>query len=154
LLDIESFGTIPVSQRRSAARNTEDSVLSDPVNSMQSASAKNVPGMTLLDLVLNSLQDDKAEDIITIDLAGKSTIADYMVVASGRSTRQVAAIADKLARRLKQTMGLSVRQEGKATGDWVLLDAGDVIVHVFRPEVRDFYQLEKMWLPMPEASQA
>jgi ribosome-associated protein len=110
--------------------------------------------MSLLDLVLNSLQDDKAEDIITIDLAGKSTIADYMVVASGRSTRQVSAIADKLARKLKEAFGISVRQEGKGAGDWVLLDAGDVIVHVFRPEVRDFYQLEKMWLPMPEASQA
>lgn len=132
----------------------EDSVLSDPVNTMQSASGKNIPSMSLLDLVLNTLKDDKAEDIITIDLAGKSTIADHMVVASGRSTRQVSAIAEKLSHKLKEVFGIPVRLEGKATGDWVLIDAGDVIVHVFRPEVREFYQLEKMWLPMPEASQA
>lgn len=132
----------------------EDSVLSDPVNTMQAASGKNIPSMSLLDLVLNSLKDDKAEDIVTIDLAGKSTIADHMVIASGRSTRQVSAIADKLSRKLKEVFGIPVRQEGKAAGDWVLIDAGDVIVHVFRPEVRDFYQLEKMWQPMPEASQA
>lgn len=154
LLDFESFVTIPVPQRRSAARKTEDAVLRNHVNTVQTASEKNVPGMSLLDLVLNSLQDDKAEDIITIDLAGKSTIADFMVVASGRSTRQVNAIADKLSRRLKEVFGITPRHEGKAAGDWVLIDAGDVIVHVFRPEVREFYQLEKMWLPMPEASQA
>ncbi len=104
----------------------------------------------MLDLVLNSLQDDKAEDIVTIELQGKSQIADYMVVASGRSTRQVSAIVEKLADRLKQNMGVHTRMEGKAAGDWVLLDAGDIIVHVFRPEVREFYQLEKMWLPMGE----
>lgn len=132
----------------------EDSVLSDPVNTMQSASEKNIPSMSLLDLVLNTLKDDKAEDIITIDLAGKSTIADHMVVASGRSTRQVSAIADKLSRKLKEVFHIPVRLEGKAAGDWVLIDAGDVIIHVFRPEVREFYQLEKMWQPMPEASQA
>jgi ribosome-associated protein len=102
--------------------------------------------MSMLDLVLNSLQDDKAEDIITIELQGKSQIADYMVVASGRSTRQVSAIAEKLSDRLKQNMGVIARIEGKGAGDWVLLDAGDIIVHVFRPEVREFYQLEKMWL--------
>lgn len=99
----------------------------------------------MLDLVLNSLQDDKAEDIVTIELQGKSQIADYMVVASGRSTRQVSAIVEKLADKLKQNMGVHARMEGKAAGDWVLLDAGDIIVHVFRPEVREFYQLEKMW---------
>ncbi len=70
-----------------------------------------------------------------------------MVICAGRSSRQVAAIAEKLADRLKQEMRISVRMEGKETGDWVLIDAGDVIVHVFRPEVREFYQLEKMWLP-------
>jgi len=106
--------------------------------------------MSMLDLVLNSLQDDKAEDIVTIELQGKSQIADYMVVASGRSTRQVSAIAEKLSERLKQNMGVIARIEGKGAGDWVLLDAGDIIVHVFRPEVREFYQLEKMWLPMGE----
>ena len=106
--------------------------------------------MSLLDLVLNSLQDDKAEDIVTIDLKGKSSIADHMVVASGRSTRQVAAITEKLHSRIKDTTGYISKIEGKGAGDWVLLDAGDVIIHVFRPEVREFYQLEKMWQPHKE----
>jgi ribosome-associated protein len=101
----------------------------------------------LLDLVRASLEDDKAEDIITIDLRGRSSMADAMVICSGRSTRQVSAIAEKLLDRLKEAFGLSARVEGKETGDWVLIDAGDVIVHVFRPEVREFYQLEKMWQP-------
>jgi ribosome-associated protein len=101
----------------------------------------------VLALVLKSVDDDKAEDIVEIDLRGRSDVADYMVICSGRSSRQVAAISEKLADRLKQEMRISVRMEGKETGDWVLIDAGDVIVHVFRPEVREFYQLEKMWLP-------
>ncbi|MCU0909313.1 MAG: ribosome silencing factor [Rhodobacteraceae bacterium] len=101
----------------------------------------------LLARVLASLDDDKAEDVVPIDLRGRSSVADWMVVASGRSSRQVAAIAEKLAERLKQDLGLAVKVEGKATGDWVLIDAGDVVVHVFRPEVREFYQLEKMWQP-------
>lgn len=101
----------------------------------------------LLAAVLQSVDDDKAEDIVQIDLRGRSDVADYMVICSGRSTRQVAAISEKLADRLKQDFRLSAKMEGKETGDWVLIDGGDVIVHVFRPEVRDFYQLEKMWLP-------
>lgn len=101
----------------------------------------------VLSLVLKSVDDDKAEDIVQIDLRGRSDVADYMVICSGRSSRQVASISEKLADRLKQEMRISVRMEGKDTGDWVLIDAGDVIVHVFRPEVREFYQLEKMWLP-------
>ena len=101
----------------------------------------------LLSRVISSLEDDKAEDIVQIDLRGKSSVADWMVVASGRSSRQVAAISEKLVERLKQDAGVSCKVEGKDTGDWVLIDCGDIIVHVFRPEVRDFYQLEKMWLP-------
>ena len=101
----------------------------------------------LLATVLSSLNDDKAEEIVQIDLRGKTEIGDYMVICSGRSTRQVSAISDKLAQRIKDEYGRSVRVEGKETGDWVLIDTGDVIVHVFRPEVREFYQLEKMWLP-------
>ncbi|WP_407929353.1 ribosome silencing factor [Jannaschia marina] len=81
-----------------------------------------------------------------MDLAGKSTVADHMVVCSGRSTRQVGALAEKLSEKLKASLGRTARAEGKSQGDWVLLDAGDVIVHIFRPEVREFYQLEKMWL--------
>ena len=100
---------------------------------------------TLLSQIVSSLDDDMADDIVQIDLRGKTTIGDYMVIASGRSSRQVSAISDKLTERLKANCGVLCKTEGKDTGDWVLIDSGDVIVHVFRPEVRDFYQLEKMW---------
>ena len=101
----------------------------------------------LLERILKSLDDDKAEDVVQIDLRGKSSIGDYMVVASGRSTRQVSAMAEKLVEKLKADYGLLSKVEGKDTGDWVLIDTADVIVHIFRPEVREFYQLEKMWQP-------
>lgn len=101
----------------------------------------------LLAAVLASVEDDKAEDVVQIDLRGRSDVADYMVICSGRSSRQVAAISEKLADRLKEQFRILAKMEGKETGDWVLIDSGDVIVHVFRPEVREFYQLEKMWLP-------
>ena len=96
-------------------------------------------------LVLASLDDDQAVDAISIPLAGKSNIADHMVIASGRSTRQVASMASKLTEKIKAEFGRSVRVEGLPTADWVLIDAGDVIVHLFRPEVRSFYNLERMW---------
>ncbi|MFC3612495.1 ribosome silencing factor [Lutimaribacter marinistellae] len=101
----------------------------------------------LLERILSSLTDDKAEDVVQIDLRGKSSIGDHMVIASGRSTRQVSAMAEKLTDRIKQEFGMTARVEGKDAGDWVVIDTGDVIVHIFRPEVREFYQLEKMWLP-------
>lgn len=101
----------------------------------------------LLEQILASLDDDKAEDIVTIDLRGRSQIADHMVIANGRSTRQVVAIAEKLTDELKRRFGVLCKVEGKDQGDWVLIDAGDAIVHIFRPEVREFYQLEKMWQP-------
>lgn len=101
----------------------------------------------LLDRILASLDNEKAEDIVSIGLRGRSEMADHMVIASGRSSRQVASISEKLTERLKQEFGILCKVEGKETGDWVLIDAGDVIVHVFRPEVRAFYQLEKLWLP-------
>ena len=100
---------------------------------------------TLLELVLRSLDDDKALDVVSISLNGKSNIADYMVIASGRSTRQVAAMAQKLSERIKQDLGRNVRIEGLPVADWVLIDADYVIVHIFRPEVRSFYNLERMW---------
>ncbi|SPJ23097.1 ribosome silencing factor [Palleronia abyssalis] len=106
----------------------------------------------LLAEILTSLDDDKAEDVVQIDLRGKSEMADYMIVASGRSTRQVISIADRLTDRLKQDHGVLSKVEGKDSGDWVLIDTGDVIVHVFRPEVREFYQLEKMWLSPEQAA--
>jgi len=96
-------------------------------------------------LVMQSLDDDQAQEIVSIPLAGKSNIADHMVIASGRSTRQVASMANKLADRIKQDFGRIVRIEGLAAADWVLIDADDVIVHLFRPEVRNFYNLERMW---------
>ena len=96
-------------------------------------------------LVLRSLDDDQAQDVVTIPLTGKSNIADHMVIASGRSTRQVASMAQKLQDRIKQDLGRHVRIEGLPVADWVLIDADDVIVHLFRPEVRSFYNLERMW---------
>jgi ribosome-associated protein len=96
-------------------------------------------------LVLRSLDDDQAQDVVTIPLTGKSNIADHMVIASGRSTRQVASMAQKLSERIKQELGRGVRIEGLPVADWVLIDADDVIVHIFRPEVRSFYNLERMW---------
>lgn len=99
----------------------------------------------LLDLIVKSLDQDKAEDIVTIDLAGKSSFADYMVIATGRSTRQVAAMAEHLKERIKASGIKQVHAEGLPQADWVLIDAGDVVAHLFRPEVRAFYNLEKMW---------
>ena len=96
-------------------------------------------------LVLRSLDDDKAVDVVSIPLQGKSNIADHMVIASGTSTRQVASMAQKLSERIKRDLGRSVRVEGLPVADWVLIDADDVIVHLFRPEVRSFYNLERMW---------
>jgi len=99
----------------------------------------------LHELVLRSLDDDKALDVVSIPLSGKSNIADHMVIASGRSSRQVASMAQKLSERIKQEMARPVRVEGLPVADWVLIDADDVIVHIFRPEVRTFYNLERMW---------
>ena len=96
-------------------------------------------------MVLERLDDMKAEDTITIDLAGKTSIADSMIVTSGRSSRHVTSIADSAIEGLQKAGVKGIRVEGKRNGDWVLIDAGDVIVHVFRPEVRAFYDLEKMW---------
>jgi ribosome-associated protein len=116
------------------------------------------PSSALHQLVLQSLDDDQALETITIPLAGKTTIADHMVIASGRSTRQVASMANKLADRIKSETGRVARIEGLPTADWVLIDAGDVIVHLFRPEVRSFYNLERMWAfgeaPSPTAGEA
>jgi len=143
-------------------RNKEDTVLSINAEAALAAddragqvSAPNEPtSEELLARILSSLDDDKAEDVVQIDLRGKTAIGDYMVIASGRSTRQVSAMSEKLVDRLKHDFGRLSRIEGKDTGDWVLIDTGDVIVHIFRPEVREFYQLEKMWLPATETGKA
>lgn len=96
-------------------------------------------------IIMDALAKEKADNVVSIDLAGKSAIADYMVIVSGTSGRHVSAMADKLKQKLGEN-GMRCRIEGKATGDWVILDAGDVIVHLFRPEVRSFYNLEKLWM--------
>ena len=118
----------------SAAAATHDAI---PAESEQSSA--------MLANVLASLDDDKAEDIVSIDLQGKTPMADHLVVASGRSQRHVSAMADHLVRKLKEAGFGRADVEGLNQADWVLIDAGDVIIHLFRPEVREFYKLEKMW---------
>ena len=120
-----------------AATAAHSSVLTEALNAVTSD--------VQLAEILNALSEIKAEDIVEIDLRGKSSIGDYMVIASGRSSRQVNAIATNLVDHLKQTLHCSARIEGKDSHDWILVDTGDIIVHIFRPEVREFYQLEKMW---------
>ncbi len=101
---------------------------------------------TTFDAALASLENSKAESITPIDIRGRSTIGDYMIVASGRSHRHVTAVADHLLQALRDAGCKDMRVEGLESGDWVLIDTGDIIVHIFRPEVRDFYNLEKIWL--------
>ena len=129
--------------------------MADPANA-PAAPTQPVDVEALHSLVMQSLDDDQAVEVVTIPLAGKSSIADHMVIASGRSSRQVASMATKLADRIKQKFGRIVRIEGLPVADWVLIDADDVIVHLFRPEVRTFYNLERMWAfgdePAPKAA--
>ena len=141
--------------RRLIAINTKATALTSASEVPEGLSAlSGTDPRSLLAAIEASLDDDKAEDIVQIDLRGKTAIGDYMVICSGRSSRQVSSIAEKLVDHLKQDFGRLSRIEGKETGDWVLIDTGDVIVHVFRPEVREFYQLEKMWLPSGAAAPA
>lgn len=98
-----------------------------------------------LGLITSALEDAKAEQIVSLDMAGKSALADQMVIASGRSDRHVSAIADRVVQALKERRHEPIRVEGMNTGEWVLIDAGDVIVHVFKPETRQFYNLERLW---------
>jgi ribosome-associated protein len=118
--------------------------LSNPAPANDTASdAESVAALHAL--VMQSLDDDQAQETVSIPLEGKSSIADHMVIASGRSSRQVAAMAQHLAEKIKKETGRSARVEGLPVADWVLIDAGDVIVHLFKPEVRSFYNLERMW---------
>jgi ribosome-associated protein len=126
--------------------------LADPVHAPAAVSTEPVDVEALHKLVMQSLDDDQAVEVVTIPLAGKSSIADHMVIASGRSSRQVASMAAKLADKIKQQFGRIVRIEGLPVADWVLIDADDVIVHLFRPEVRTFYNLERMWAFGDEAA--
>ncbi len=124
---------------RTALRKKADIVPSPAVQSEIDADAR------ALETVIASLEDSKAEDIVSIDIRGKSSLGDYMVVASGRSHRHVAAVAEHLLQALKDAGYGNARVEGMQSADWVLVDAGDIIVHVFRPEIREFYNIEKMW---------
>ncbi|MCB1427558.1 MAG: ribosome silencing factor [Nitratireductor sp.] len=132
-----------VTQARSAAQAAADQATSTVAHSVDG----------LLETIVASLDDSKAEQPVTIDIKGKSPIADYMVVVSGRSHRHVGAIADHLLRELKDKGYGTARVDGLPACDWVLIDASDVIVHIFRPEVRDFYNIEKMW-QVPETAPA
>lgn len=116
-----------------------------PVKATAAAMSRKQETDALLAMVLESLDDDQAQDIVSIPLEGKSSIADHMIIASGRSSRQVTAIAQKLAERIKHSGLVLPRIEGLPAADWVVVDAGDVVVHLFRPEVRGFYNLERMW---------
>ncbi|MFT6784597.1 MAG: ribosome-associated protein [Dinoroseobacter sp.] len=136
----------------------EDRILSQIATTVEADTANNsgriiktdVSSEVLRDLIVDILNDAKAEELVTIDLQGKTAMADYMIVCSGRSSRQVAGMADRVSEGLKAELDRFCKMEGKTQGDWVLIDTGDVVVHVFRPEVRDFYQLEKMWMSPPE----
>jgi ribosome-associated protein len=131
---------------------TEALAASLPLGAVQ-AVANSAPSLVRADmgadalhkLVMDQLDDDQAQEIVSIPLEGKSSIADHMVIASGRSTRQVASMAQKLAEKIKHAGFGHARVEGLPAADWVLIDAGDVVVHLFRPEVRSFYNLERMW---------
>jgi len=141
------IATKPAAQK-SAAYDTPKETVAEPGAGLV---ADRPDPAALKALVEKSLDDDKAQAVTVIDLAGKSTIADHMVIASGTSRRQVSAMADHLMERIKAAGSVSPVMDGEEQGDWVLIDAGDVIVHLFRPEVRDFYNLEKMWgADMPE----
>ena len=137
----------------------EDTVLSLKSDTLKvsrklSKGSSSTTSDTILATVLKSLEVDKAEDVVQIDLRGKSQIGDFMVICSGRSVRQVSAISEKLKDRLKEELGILSKLEGKETGDWVLVDTGDVIIHIFRPEVREFYQLDQLWLEATTSTQS
>ena len=125
--------SLPLGAVQAAAKTAESLMRTD------------VSAAALHALVLSQLDDDQAQDVVSIPLEGKSSIADHMVIASGRSTRQVASMAQKLAEKIKHAGFGHARVEGLPAADWVLIDAGDVVIHLFRPEVRTFYNLERMW---------
>ncbi|MEL7040843.1 MAG: ribosome silencing factor [Pseudomonadota bacterium] len=113
------------------------------INSARATTLEDIRAFS--DIIITSLEDDKAEDLTVIDLTDKSSLADIMIIASGRSARHVSSIADHLAQKVKEQTGKAPKLEGLPNADWVLIDLGDVIVHLFRPEVRAFYNLEKIW---------
>jgi ribosome-associated protein len=142
---VASKAVKPAAKKTKAGAKAAKKPKKKPATPKVKAPAKAAPPSDLMRRIVASLEDDKAEEIVTVDLAGRSSLCDAAVIASGRSTRHVMSIAEHLARRLKEE-GYGTRPvTGAAQGDWALVDAGDVIVHVFRPEVRDYYDLEGMW---------
>jgi len=132
-------------KRKGTTLRTEHTKRNANSDFSQAAGSGEIAAPRQLTLVRDSLTDSKAENIVSIDIAGKSALGDYMVVASGRSNRHVASICDRLITELKDAGYGNAKVEGLAAGDWVLIDAGDIIIHVFRPEIREFYNIEKMW---------
>lgn len=143
-----SIGLSELEQRKTGARASAAAQTEDPALTVQ-LSGPDAEDMARI--VAAALDEDKAEDIVSLDIRGKSSVADMLVIASGRSQRHVAALADRLIGKLKDAGASRVRVEGLPNADWVLVDAGDVIVHLFRPEVRSFYQIEKIWASAPAA---
>ena len=139
--------TLPTLRSSKSGKSADSTPASDQPKAAASKALKasGVDPAHLARLVATQLDEDKAENILEIDLAGKSPMADSMIVASGRSARHVAALADHVFRKLKEAGASKVRVEGLPNADWVLIDAGDIIVHIFRPEVREFYNLERIW---------
>lgn len=129
----------------SPTRSGADKATNPQSGSATAESSSQSTDKSMIDVVLQSLEDAKAEDTISIDITGKSSLSDYMVVTSGRSHRHVGAVADQVTRALKDNGFGTARVEGLPNCDWVLVDAGDVVLHIFRPEVREFYNIEKLW---------
>jgi ribosome-associated protein len=133
--------------RSGRGRGLEASVPQSDTPGEETPASKALAPEDAAQLILASLDDDKAEEIVAIDIRGRSSVADTVIIASGRSQRHVGALADHISRKLKEAGARDVRVEGMPHCDWVLVDAGDVIVHLFRPEVRAFYQIERIWAP-------
>jgi len=145
-------GTGATELNRNSAPSAPEAVAAPADASSEDQDVPSIEG--LQDLIMARLDDDQAQDIVLIDLTDKSSVADCMIVASGRSHRHVGAIADHLMRAIKEAGNGKARVEGLPNCDWVLIDAGDVIVHLFRPEVRQFYNLEKIWSVEPPRAAA
>jgi len=142
---VEVRSNRPKERALSALRSSKSGKSADSKPASTRTKTTSIDPAILAKLVAAQLEEDKAENILEIPLAGKSPMADIMIVASGRSARHVAALADHVFRKLKESGASKVRMEGMPNADWVLIDAGDVIVHIFRPEVREFYNLERIW---------
>jgi nicotinate-nucleotide adenylyltransferase len=149
--DIESRMNVSVLEKTPIATSTTPAPTKRAPQADQPAQSADPTPDLLKDVIVKSIDDDKGEDIVVIDLRGKSNLTDFIVIASGRSARQVGAMADHLIRKIQPQLSFRMQVEGLPQGDWVLIDCGDAVVHLFRPEVRDFYAIEKMWGLEPPA---